>query len=218
MKSKLILTGIAAAMLTASLGAQAADLVTPAYKAPAYVAPLAANWTGFYVGINGGYGFGTSDWDAPAVSIDPSGMMAGVTVGYNLQTGQWVWGFEGDFDWSDIKGDANCGPGTCQTKNDWFGTARMRIGYAGWDNWMPYFTGGAAIANVKANYLGTEGSSMQIGWTAGVGLEYAFLSNWSFKVEYLYADLGNFECDCGPPGNEVSFQANLVRAGLNYRF
>ncbi len=224
MKCRLILAGIATALLTVPLGANAADLVRPTYKAPAYVAPMAANWTGFYVGINGGYGFGTSDWDSPAVSPDPAGALAGGTIGYNFQTGTWVWGFEGDFDWSGMSGDATCGAGTCTTSSDWIGTARLRLGYAGWNNWLAYFTGGAAFANLKAENtnLASSASSTQIGWTAGVGVEYAFRSNWSAKIEYLYADLGSFDCSTScslavTPDN-VSFTANLVRAGINYRF
>ncbi len=222
MKTKLILAGMTAALLAAPLGARAADLPHPLYKAPAYVGPAAANWTGFYVGINGGYGFGTSDWDIPAVSPDPSGYLAGATVGYNFQTGLWVWGFEADIDWADIKGDTSCLGGSCETNLDWFGTARIRIGYAGWDNWLPYLTGGAAFGDVKADLTttGSTASSTQIGWTAGVGLEYAFRSNWSAKIEYLYADLGSFDCGaaCGTTSNNVTFTTNIVRAGLNYRF
>jgi outer membrane immunogenic protein len=220
MKTRLILAGIAA-LLTAPLAAQAADLPSP-YKAPAYTAPAYANWTGFYVGINAGYGFGKSDWDHPAVSMDPKGALAGGTVGYNFQTGQWVWGVEADIDWSGMKGDTTCGAASCTTKNDWLGTARARLGYAGWNNWLPYITGGAAFGDVKAeNPAGTSASKTQLGWTAGLGLEYALKSNWSVKVEYLYADLGKFDCGtvCSPvtPDN-VSFTTNIVRAGVNYRF
>jgi outer membrane immunogenic protein len=59
-----------------------------------------------------------------------------------------------------------------------------------------------------------------VGWTAGAGLEYAFLGNWSAKAEYLYADLGNGTCDASVCGVEVDYKSkiNVVRAGLNYRF
>lgn len=223
MKTNLIRTGIAAALLMAPLAAQAADLPRPSYKAPAYVAPAGANWTGFYLGINGGYGFGTSDWDDPAVSVDPSGALVGATLGYNWQTGSWVWGLEGDIDWADLKGDTTCGAGICETKADWLGTARFRLGYAGWNNWLPYITAGGAFAGLKADnsLSGTTASKTQIGWTAGLGLEYAFRSNWSAKIEYLYADLGSFDCSTScsliTPDN-VTFKANIVRAGINYRF
>ncbi|MEJ2435764.1 MAG: porin family protein [Pseudolabrys sp.] len=225
MKSRLILTGIAAVLLTAPLGAQAADLAQPAYKAPAYIAPLAANWTGLYLGINGGYGFGSSDWDSPAVSPGAEGGVAGGTVGYNFQAGSWVWGLEGDVDWSGISGDATCGAGgTCTTSADWIGTARLRLGFAGWGNVLAYVTGGATFAGVKAENtnLATSASNAQVGWTAGAGLEYAFGAQWSAKVEYLYADLGSFDCSTAcsltVAPDDVSFTTSLVRAGLNYRF
>ena len=214
MKSRLIHLGLAlAATIAAPFAAQAADLgPSPSYKAPAYVAPSYATWSGFYVGVNAGYGFGTSDWAALATDPKPKGFLAGGTIGYNLQTGVWVWGIEGDFDYSAMKDDV----GGNETKVPWFGTARGRIGYAGWGNLMPYITGGAAFANVKASSAAGSESKTRVGWTAGVGLEYALFSSWSVKVEYLYADLGSFNCTvCG---GDVEFKTNIVRAGLNYRF
>ena len=222
MKTKLILAGIAA-LLTAPFAAHGADLPQP-YKAPAYVAPAVPSWSGFYIGINGGYGWGTSDWDHPAgLGLKPAGGLAGGTIGYNFQTGSWVWGIEADFDWSGMKDSKACGLGTCETKNDWLGTARGRIGYAGWNNWLPYITGGAAFGDVKADnsLSGSTASKTQLGWTAGLGVEYALRANWSVKVEYLYADLGKFDCgtSCSVvTPDDVSFKTNIVRAGVNYRF
>src|SRR6185312_1628305 len=87
MTSKLIKSGFAlAALFAAPLAAQAADLPAPTYKAPAYVAPSYANWSGFYLGVNAGYGFGKSNWDVPAVSPSPKGAVYGGTIGYNFQT------------------------------------------------------------------------------------------------------------------------------------
>jgi outer membrane immunogenic protein len=225
MTTKMIRSGLAAALLliAAPLAVQAADLPPQPYKAPAYVAPepAYATWSGFYVGVNAGYGFGKSDWTDPAESLSPKGFVAGGTFGYNLQTGTWVWGLEGDIDYSSMKdSDDACAAGTCETKASWLGTARLRVGYAGWNNFLPYITGGAAGAGLKASSnLGSE-SKMKIGWTAGAGLEYAFMSNWSAKLEYLYADLGSFDCgSCSASGSDsVSFKANLVRGGINYRF
>lgn len=209
-----------AALLLGSLAAQAADLPQPSYKAPAYVGPSYANWTGFYVGINGGYGWGTSDWDFPAVSTDPSGAVYGGTIGYNFQTGTWVWGLEGDFDGTSMKGSIACGGFTCESKLPWLATGRLRLGYAGWNNWLPYITGGGAYGNVKASTPFGDASKSKFGWTAGAGLEWAFLANWSAKVEYLYVDLGSFDCGftCGAIPDNVSFQSSIVRLGVNYRF
>ncbi|MEP7031273.1 MAG: outer membrane protein [Pseudolabrys sp.] len=209
-------------LLVSGALANAADLPRPGYKAPLYSAPAYMNWSGFYIGLNAGYGFGTSNWTSPGFSPDfqPKGFIAGGTIGYNFQTGSWVWGLEGDFDYSGMKGtnDTVCAP-SCETKNTWLGTGRVRLGYAGWNGWLPYITGGAAIGNLTIAQ-GASFSKTKVGWTAGAGLEYALLSNWSVKGEYLYVDLGNSTCpatDCGAP-IDFTFKAHLVKLGLNYRF
>jgi outer membrane immunogenic protein len=226
MNFKLLGTGLAAlTILATSFTAQAADIPRPVYKGA--VRPVVAyyNWTGFYVGINGGYGWGTSDWTFPAVSPKPKGGLFGGTIGYNYQVGSLVYGIEGDWDWADIKGDVACGViATCETKNTWLATFRGRLGYA-FDRWLPYVTGGGAYGNVKATISApivgavTSASSSQLGWTMGVGLEYAFLGNWTAKLEYLYVDLGSFDTGFTTPiPDNVSLKENIIRAGLNYKF
>ncbi len=213
---------LAAAMVSPSL---AADLPRPAYKAPLYVAPF--SWTGFYVGINGGYGWGKSDWSSAVTTdaVKPKGGVVGGTLGYNLQTGSWVWGLEGDFDYSAMDG-TNIGTGACagaigcETKNRWFATTRGRVGYA-WDRWLPYITGGAAFGDIKMTpNNGLSETKTKVGWTLGGGVEYAFMGAWSAKIEYLYADLGKATCSATTCGidTDVKFNANIVRLGLNYRF
>ena len=79
-------------------------------------------------------------------------------------------------------------PARCTTKNIWFGTARG-IGYA-FDRFLPYFTAGAAFGDVRAEAVGFSGTTKtQFSWVVGGGVEYAFLCNWSAKIEYLYTDL-----------------------------
>ncbi len=191
----------------------------PYYKAPV-VAP-AFSWTGFYIGLNGGGGFGRSAWDSTG-SFNTSGGLVGGTIGYNYQIGQAVVGLEGDVDWANINGTTNnlCGLG-CKTKDSWLSTVRGRLGYAA-DRFMPYITGGAAFGDVKASTPGfAGGSSDRAGWTLGAGLEFAVAQNWSLKAEYLYVDLGKFNCGgaCGAAVTDnVSFTTNLVRAGVNYHF
>jgi outer membrane immunogenic protein len=222
MKFRLLGAGVAAlGVLATALSVQAADIPHPIYKGPRSVVAY-YNWTGFYLGVNGGYAWGKSDWDS-LVSLKPKGWLAGGTVGYNYQTGSWVWGLEGDYDWADVKASAACGAFSCETKNTWLATARGRIGYA-FDRWLPYFTGGGAFGQVKAsttNPAAPGASNTQVGWTVGAGIEYAFLGNWSAKIEYLYVDLGKFNCGTcvvGLPTDNVTFKENIVRAGLNYKF
>jgi outer membrane immunogenic protein len=217
----LALVGMAAQASAADLGRR----VQMPVKAP--VAPVPYyNWTGFYVGVNGGGGWGQSNWDAPGVAtgdFNLSGGLVGGTLGYNYQVGQAVFGIEGDIDWSSIKGSSttNC-PLGCETRNSWLGTVRGRLGYA-FDRFMPYVTGGVAFGDIKAtaNGLGSQ-TSTNAGWTVGAGVEAALVGNWTAKVEYLYVDLGSFNCSLGACSTtvtpDVDFRSHLVRAGINYRF
>ena len=210
-------------VLTASV-ASAADLPRQVpYKAPAYVAPV-FNWTGFYIGINGGYGWGKSDWDAFGGSANPRGGLVGGTIGYNWQmpSSPWVFGLEGDIDWSDMRGtftNAAC-PAGCETRNRWLGTFRGRVGYA-IDRVLPYITGGLAVGDINANPTAFPGdSTTNAGWTLGGGIEAMITPNWTAKVEYLHVDLGSMSCSaaaCGLPTN-VGFTSDIVRGGLNFKF
>ena len=227
---KQLLFAACCALLASAGTSFGADLPRPAYKAPPlapeYIAPF--TWTGFYIGLNGGYAWGKADVSNSVASFTTDtqdGWLIGATAGYNLQTGVWVWGLEGDIDYALIKGNATntatCGAGSCEVKNTWFATARARIGYAGWNNFMPYITGGGAFAGLKVEpSTGASSSDTTIGWTAGAGVEYAFLGNWSAKLEYLYADLGTATCDASVCGvdTDIKPKINIVRAGLNYRF
>jgi outer membrane immunogenic protein len=226
MNSKLFGTGLAAlAFVAGSLSTQAADLGRPIYKAPMSAVGY-YNWTGFYLGINGGYEWGTSSWSGlPGTSFKPSGGLVGGTLGYNVQMDSIVVGIEGDFDWSGLSGNVACVPGlaTCETSSNWLATVRGRLGYS-FDRWMPYITGGGAFGDVKATAtapaFGTafSSSSTQAGWTVGGGVEFAMMSNWTAKIEYLHVDLGSFDTGPAPIVNTVNYRQDIVRAGLNYRF
>jgi outer membrane immunogenic protein len=226
---RLVLASMSALAIVAMMGAaNAADMgrrrAMPT-KAPAYVEPF-YNWTGFYAGINGGYGFGNSQWSAPAGAnrFDIDGGLVGGTLGYNYQMGRVVFGVEGDVDWNGIQGSMNTVPclgASCETDtNSWLATVRGRVGYA-FDRIMPYITAGGAFGDVKMNAVGLGSQTdTRVGWTAGAGVEFALTGPWTAKVEYLYVDLGDKTCGtaiCGTP-TTVDFNSNIVRAGLNYRF
>ena len=204
---KLLLAG-ASLLAMGVVSASAADL--PArmpVKAPAYVAPMAFSWTGFYLGLNGG---------APG-SFNAGGGLFGATVGYNWQTGPLVFGLEGDIDWSGMRGSATCGGITsCDVRNDYLATIRGRLGYA-MDRWMPYITGGAAIGNVKTSIAGFgDTNNTKAGWTLGGGIEASLMGPWTAKVEYLHVDLG--EADTAVAGTSAKFTSDIIRGGINYKF
>jgi len=221
---------IAGALALAAGGqALAADLPMARPPAPpvAYIpVPQVYNWTGFYVGVNGGGAFGNSNWTDPVApatgNFAVDGFLLGGTAGANYQMGSFVFGVEGDWDWANMNATTfnNCGVG-CETKSDWLATVRGRAGWA-WDRVLVYGTGGAAFANVQAAAGALPfSSSTQTGWTAGAGIEYAFAPNWTAKVEYLFVDLGNQACNpvnCGGTATSVSLNENVIRGGFNFKF
>jgi outer membrane immunogenic protein len=210
-------------LAVAAQSAFAADLsVAPLYKAPPPQFSQVYDWTGFYLGVNGGGGWGHSGWRDVSTGVGLSGGQVGGTAGYNWQIGRAVVGLEGDLDWSGVQGTATSAgcPAGCSTSDSWLGTVRGRVGYA-FDRFLPYVTGGLAVGDIKAATPGFPGATnTNTGWTVGGGVEVSLPGNWSAKAEYLHVDLGSFDCGaaCGLPSDTVSMHDNLVRAGVNYRF
>jgi outer membrane immunogenic protein len=195
--------------------ASAADLpVRAAPPAPIIAAVPVFTWTGFYVGVNAGYGWNAND----SITVggvtfdldDEGGFVGGAQAGYNYQIGSFVVGLEGDIQYADFGGDDRFdfdGDGILDddfNTSDWFGTVRARAGVA-FDRALIYATGGFAFADNAT------------GWTVGGGLEYAFTNNLSAKIEGLYV---NLDQDDNFPGLDLDNDAEfgVVRAGLNFRF
>jgi outer membrane immunogenic protein len=211
--------------------ALAADLpARPVYKgaAPAIV-EAGYNWSGFYIGVNGGYGWSTSDWvSVGGVNAHPEGRggLVGGTVGINWQMSNIVLGLEGDYDWARVQGSgAWSTAGFTATSNmTYFATARGRLGLAA-NNALFYITGGAAFAGfdyttTPCGCIGTFSDS-RTGWTFGGGLEYGFAPNLSFKAEYLYADFGTRTSGAGvldAVATDLRNRVSIVRGGINWRF
>ena len=260
MKRKLTLAAtVSATALAIGAQARAADLPAPV---PLPSAPSVYNWTGVYVGANGGWADGISTWtnncpgcqsfntpttNTPVPTLpggtsgkfNVSGYIAGGTLGANYQIGPWVYGIEGDFDWTHLTGNTGsvCGglslaltpPTGCETESDWLATLRGRVGYAfpglAGDNVLIYGTAGGAFARIKTGLIppSTFDTSTVAGWSVGAGVEVAFAQNWTAKVEYLFVDLPNVTCstttNCGVlAGSTVTFNENMVRVGINYKF
>ena len=235
---------VALAAVAAALGfintANAADMATkaPVYKAP--YAPPAYNWTGFYLGINGGYARASRDVivftvDDPCC-VSPKGWFGGGQIGYNYQIGTWLLGVEADFQGADISktvNDVNFGD-TMHSRVDWFGTLRGRLGYV-FDPMLIYVTGGLAYGHVNNSVVGPilVGTPYNIdrtkaGYAIGGGVEYRLAPSWSVKAEYQYINLGKnaptnpaglaFD-QLGPPVTSVNDNDfHTVRLGLNWHF
>lgn len=212
-----LLAGTAATVLAAS-AASAADLPARAAPPPIIAAAPIFTWTGFYVGVNAGYGWNTNSNSTvfvPGVGFvdngggSDGGFVGGGQIGYNYQIGSFVIGAEADIQWADIGGNDNGlfvpGVGFVANNNgsfDWFGTVRARVGVA-FDRFLVYATGGFAYANGGNNggcivgnvavACGNGGDNT--GWTVGGGVEWALPVNWfgssavTFGVEGLYVNL-----------------------------
>ncbi|MBV8746195.1 MAG: porin family protein [Xanthobacteraceae bacterium] len=222
--------------------ALAADLPARTYtKAPAVMPVAVYNWTGFYLGLEGGGSWGSSKHvdqltgldDTPRYNVN--GGLVGGTIGYNWQMGSLVLGLEGDGSWVGQRGSAiDTGPAgnpafSSFTKVQWLATARGRIGYAA-NNVLLYATGGYAAEGVNVGVTSTatgfvfdQTTQTRSGWTVGAGVEWGFTPNWSAKVEYLYVGLENAafitpNLGAGFNRSNVPVNDNIVRAGINYRF
>lgn len=222
------------------------------------VPPEPCSWTGFYVGGHIGYG-----WMNPDTNLDPrphefftaaeptdvdlsmTGVVGGGQVGYNYQWGHFVIGAEADFSGANID-DSTTHTGTIDAETqfyhadeniDWYGTARLRLGFAPSCRLLFYGTGGLAYGH--ASYSGnlTFGDSIEqypvsfdevkVGWAAGGGAEFSFSRHWSIRAEYLFIDLGDkFGSAVGQPENIRPFrvdyrwqtEAHTFDVGLNFRF
>jgi outer membrane immunogenic protein len=223
MKS-LLRNAVLAAVVAAPVGAQSADLAgrLPT-KAPAFAPVPYYNWTGLYLGINGGGGFGSKGSNDAlrgiVTSFPNNGGLFGGTLGYNFQTGSTVLGLEGDIDWAGMRGSSGVINGVnYQDYLNWISTVRGRVGIA-FDRFLPYVTGGAAFGGTKDTISTPQGllngSNTSAGWTVGAGLEYGITPNVSLKAEYLYVDLGGTT----PIAlDRTDLKANVVRGGINWRF
>lgn len=229
---RLVLAAVSSVALGAAVPAQAADIRLPVKAPPTYVQAF-YNWTGFYLGAHVGYGwadFGGVDPVAGVVtdSLSASGLIYGGQVGFNYQLGSWVFGVEGEFTFGDVKHTENLlGLATAEVKIKNIYNVAARIGYA-FDRTLLYGKVGGAWSDEEYNFnvLGATatGSESRTGWLLGVGLEYAFLGNWSAKIEYNYMDMGRKTVTLTTTGGlvatpaEVDLNIQTVKAGINYRF
>jgi outer membrane immunogenic protein len=210
-----ILLGSVALVALAAGPAMAADMkAAPVYtKAPMMAPPY--NWNGFYLGANGGYGWGTTDTDAfnavTGVLVDHtsygrSGGFVGGQIGANWQFApNFLLGVEGDIQGSSLKGSIDSclatGCAHADSNDNWFATLRGRLGVVS-NNWLFYVTGGGAWVNGSVTRTITAAPAFPVlvgqastatftdtGWTVGGGIEYGFAPSWTVKAEYLYLDV-----------------------------
>jgi len=239
---KFLLATVGLVALGMAAPASAADLAARPYtKAPPpMVAPI-YDWSGFYIGANGGWGSEHRCFDFIGITgvfagsegcHNASGGVVGGQIGYRWQTGGWVFGLEAQGDWANLRGD-NVSllfpPFVNRSKMDAFGLFTGQVGYA-WNNALFYVKGGAAVVDDRNDILlggvvvARSNSDTRWGGTVGVGFEYGFAPNWSVGIEYDHLFLGNRTTTFTTPGgvffatDRINGDADLVMARINYRF
>jgi outer membrane immunogenic protein len=207
---KLLLAAAAAVAVATHASGGDLPLQRRSTYAPPEIYRSLFNWTGFYIGVHGGYGWGHSGGSG----TDPDGFVGGVQAGYNWQVApNGVLGLETDISASSIDGKNN----GVKFSTDYVGTIRGRAGYT-IDRVMLYVTGGAAYGRGDLNVGGLSNNQFHWGWTLGGGVEAMVTPNVSARLEYLYVDLAKetYQSVLGPMN--VGYNTNIIRGGLNYRF
>jgi outer membrane immunogenic protein len=207
---KFLLATVGLIALGIAAPASAADLAARPYtKAPPPVVAI-YDWSGFYIGANGGGAWSHKCWDvtsfrAPVTPFsegchDATGGVVGGQIGYRWQSAGWVFGLEAQGDWADLRGSnisVFIPAWTNNSKIDAFGLFTGQVGYA-WNNVLWYVKGGAAVTDDQ--YRGTvtatgalfdSASETRWGGVVGTGLEFGFAPNWSVAVEYDHLFMGN---------------------------
>ncbi|SHM01440.1 outer membrane immunogenic protein [Bradyrhizobium lablabi] len=229
--------------------ASAADLAARPYtKAPPIVTAPFYDWSGFYIGLNGGGGWSHKCWDLTNVTgipVSPSvaegchnatGGLVGGQIGYRWMSGPVVFGLEAQGDWADLKGSNPSSLAaltpllTNQTKIDAIGLFTGQVGYA-WNNVLWYLKGGGAVTHDKytgfltgAGIVLDQASETRWGGTVGTGVEFGFAPNWSVGVEYDHLFMGNRSITfpttvfVGSRVDSIKQDVDMATVRVNYRF
>ena len=242
---KLLIIAAAAALVSGS--ANAADMAARPYtKAPPAIAAV-YDWSGFYIGANGGYATSRNCWNfesfigapfrADQGCHDADGATAGGQIGYRWQSAAFVFGLEAQGNWADLQGSRVSitpvlvpGDLTINSRLRAFGLFTGQVGYA-WNNVLLYAKGGAAVVDNRFfhtftanNVLINSSDNTNWGATVGAGLEFGFAPNWSMGVEYNHIFLERETCSFAaaplgvPTTNSIRQDVDMVTARINYRF
>ncbi len=209
----LIATLMVSTASLAAVSAQAADAVSQIPEAPAAVETAApvTNWSGFYLG-----GYGSHDWGkVTGGPTKPSadGWGGGVYGGYNMQSGQIVYGGEADLGYNDQKGTS--GGITGEQKLN--GSIRGRVGYD-LNPFMIYGTAGLAIADQKLSSAAGSDDKTALGYTVGAGVETFVTNNITARVEYRYSDYQDKNFNLGGTNVSRGFDDHSVKVGIGVKF
>jgi outer membrane immunogenic protein len=231
------------ALIAFAAPAAAADMAArPITKAPPAPVAVIYDWSGFYIGANGGWGTSRKCWDFLPLAggsiaegcHDADGGTVGGQIGYRWQAGTWVFGIEGQGNWADFQGsNVSLIDPTLRNESriDAFGLITGQVGYAA-NNVLFYVKGGAAVTSDRFRIfdvptglqIATTGDDSRWGAVVGAGIEFGFAPNWSIGVEYNHLfmeDRDHTFVDATGAffgTDRISQDVDIVTARINYRF
>jgi outer membrane immunogenic protein len=237
-RSILALAGILLSAVSAvPLAANAADLRLRDPLVTKASVPMTDTWSGFYVGMNAGMLMDSNRFTTPISgdTLHNIAGMAGASMGYNFQSGAFVFGIEGDADFANTNGGIACVTGltTCSVSNSWAMNARVRAGLTtpallpfltawtrtgaatGLRDPLIYVTGGMAMRDVSVTTAVGSAATDRTGWTLGAGIEIPINAAVSMATEYQFADFGRMNCGVGCG---LKLDEHKMLARLNVRF
>lgn len=185
--------------------------------------PAAYDWSGFYGGVHAGYLWGNVDLTDVGVAVPGGsfdGFVGGPLAGFNMQHDNLVFGFEGDFGWSNADGQGTALPPTPDFAYDlnWNGHIRARAGLAA-DNFLFFAAGGLALADFDVTEVGGPPTGKTYtGFTIGGGVDVGFSENLIGRVEYFHDEYGKASYTIGVDPYTSDISSDTVRAALIYRF
>lgn len=210
------------AAVASDLPSKKSQAVNPAVSAPAF------SWTGCYIGLNGGAGWGRA-FHYNTFHYGTTGGVAGGQLGCNYQISSFVIGLEAELDYSTLHASPYLIDATMYDKGGFAGDVALRAGFA-FDRVLAFGKAGWSVANHRYSIapedpLGSHANYTHSGLMLGAGVEYAFTDHWTAKVEYDHSfynmrNIAFYRNGTGAFNLVIPHKKseNLIKIGVNYRF
>ena len=207
---RLLLAGAAVAALSSA--SYAADLGYAPEPVPVDI------WSGFFVGIQGGYAFKdvdvTIDDGTPVTEeVEADEFVGGLYYGRNWQFDTFVLGLDSSISYMGLDETVD----GVDVEANLLGLSRAKLGFA-FDNTMIFVAGGLATTWLEIDDGLDDDDHFAFGWTVGAGVEHKFDQNWSARIEYAYYNNDNDDLSTDALDADIEIDGHIVRAGVAYHF
>ncbi|BCJ91377.1 porin [Terrihabitans soli] len=204
------------------LAGAALAVMTTAPMAADYAAPADVDvWSGYFVGIQGGYAFKDVETlvDGADDDFESDDFVIGAYYGRNWQSGDWVFGLDSSISYIGLDEDEIAGNVNLELEANLLGLSRLKVGYAV-DNTLFFVAGGVASTYFSAEDTATDDDDddFALGFTVGAGVEHKFSDSWSARIEYAYFNIESDDMTVNADDIELEVEGHIVRGGIAYHF